>query len=140
MLIEHHILQPTAPAVVEPTSRHWRMNGASHNGTNGTGASYSLMTFDNAFAACNFIVTWNGEDVRELLAAIQQGRESQDRFIQDKLIEYILNIPLRNPRPVDIPAFIGKPIWAVDRKGRALVGMPGAEQIVTLESLRERLV
>lgn len=97
--------------------------------------SYRMM-FQNPFSACNFIVTWDGEDSRELLMAIQVARESGDRFIQDKLIEYILNIPIRNPRPTDIPAFIGKPVWAVDKHGRALVGMPGAEAIVDVESLR----
>ncbi|MDP4243362.1 MAG: hypothetical protein Q8922_08445 [Bacteroidota bacterium] len=92
--------------------------------------------FINPFGACNFIVTWDGEDVRELLAAIQCARQSTDRFIQDKLIEYILNIPYRHPRPADIPAFVGKPVWAVDRQGRALIGMPGDESIVEAETLR----
>jgi hypothetical protein len=93
-------------------------------------------SFTNPFGACNFIVTWDGEDVRELLAAIRCARQSTDRFIQDKLIEYILNIPHRNPRPQDIPAFAGKPVWAVDHHGRALVGMPGNEMIVEAETLR----
>ena len=95
--------------------------------------------FQSAFGACNFIVTWNGEDVRELLAAIQYARLSGDRFIQDKLIEYILNIPYRHPRPADIPAFVGKPIWAVDKQGRVLIGMPGVEMIVEASILREQM-
>src|SRR5579883_718588 len=98
-----------------------------------------LPQFTNPFAACNFIVTWDGEDVRAVFEAIKVARSSGDRFIQDKLIEYILNIPFRNPRPDDIPAFVGKPIWAVDRHGFALVGMPGAEIIVSVESLRQQL-
>ena len=96
-------------------------------------------TFRNPYEACNFIVTWNGEDVQDLFQAIRCARESQDRFIQDKLIEYILNIPFRNPRPADIPAFVGKPVWAVDKHGLVLVGMPGSESIVTIESLRAQL-
>ena len=96
--------------------------------------------FANAYAACNFIVTWNGEDVQELLTAIKCARDLGDRFIQDKLIEYILNIPFRNPRPGDVPAFAGKPVWAVDKKGYALVGMPGAETIVSAATLRESSV
>lgn len=115
------------------------LNGASGNTTSHGSNGKSKMKFSNPFAACNFIVTWNGEDVRELLEAIQIARQSQDRFIQDKLIEYILNVPLRNPRPADIPAFVGKPVWAVDKNGRAIIGMPGAEQIVMIEELREQL-
>jgi hypothetical protein len=95
--------------------------------------------FQNPYGACNFIVTWDGENVRELLAAIQFARQSGDRFIQDKLIEYILNIPYRNPRPKDIPAFVGKPIWAVDKQGRVLIGMPGSETIVDASDLREQM-
>ena len=95
--------------------------------------------FRNAYAACNFIVTWDGEDVYEVLDAIRCAREYGDRFIQDKLIEYILNIPFRNPRPFDIPAFIGKPVWAVDKHGHALIGMPGSETIVDVAALRELL-
>ncbi len=109
-------------------------NGHSVNGYASNGSS--KWKFQNAYAACNFIVTWDGEDARELFEAIRCARDSQDRFIQDKLIEYILNIPFRNPRPVDIPAFVGKPIWAVDKHGRALVGMPGSETIVDVGSLR----
>jgi len=97
------------------------------------------MKFQSPFGACNFIVTWDGEDVRELLAAINCARQSGDRFIQDKLIEYILNIPFRNPRPADIPAFIGKPVWAVDKHGRVLIGMPGTETIVEASALKEQL-
>jgi hypothetical protein len=97
------------------------------------------LKFQSPFGACNFIVTWDGEDVRELLAAINCARQSGDRFIQDKLIEYILNIPYRNPRPADIPAFIGKPVWAVDKHGRALVGMPGTEAIIESSTLKEQL-
>ncbi len=93
--------------------------------------------FQNPYGACNFIVTWDGEDVREVLSAIRFAREAGDRFIQDKLIEYILNIPFRNPRPADIPAFVGKPVWAVDKHGRALVGMPGSETIIDVSELRE---
>ena len=102
--------------------------------------------FLNAFGACNFIVTWDGEDVRQLLSAILFARQSGDRFIQDKLIEYILNIPYRNPRPKDIPAFVGNPgsfkggpVWAVDKQGHALVGMPGSESIVDVSYLREQI-
>ena len=100
---------------------------------------FSKRTFRNPYEACNFIVTWNGEHVQDLFQAILCARESQDRFIQDKLIEYVLNIPFRNPRPKDIPAFVGKPVWAVDKHGQVLVGMPGSETIVNIESLREQL-
>src|SRR5947207_13153541 len=54
--------------------------------------SFMSSKFQNPFGACNFIVTWNGEDVHELLEAIQYARESGHRFIRDKWIEYILNI------------------------------------------------
>lgn len=112
-----------------PSEEHQVFHGSSLNGKS---------KFQNAYAACNFIVTWNGETVEELFEAIRCARESQDRFIQDKLIEYILNIPFRNPRPSDIPAFVGKPVWAVDKHGHALVGMPGSEAIVGIESLRSQ--
>jgi hypothetical protein len=113
-------------------------NSSSHS--NGNSANIrTRMKFQNPYGACNFIVTWNGEDADELLDAIRFARESGDRFIQDKLIEYILNIPLRHPRPLDIPAFVGRPVWAVDNHGRALIGMPGAESIVDVEWLRKQL-
>jgi hypothetical protein len=123
---------------------------AGKNGSNGNQKSGQespdTKKFLNAFGACNFIVTWDGEDVGELLSAILFARHTGDRFIQDKLIEYILNIPFRNPRPEDIPAFVGKPgpakggpVWAVDKHGRALVGMPGSESIVDINELREKI-
>lgn len=121
-----------AKEVLQNGSSNGKAPDVSKNGN-------SHPTFRNAYAACNFIVTWNGEDVREVLDAIQCAREFGDRFIQDKLIEYILTIPFRNPRPSDIPAFVGKPVWAVDKQGRALVGMPGSETIVDVASLREQL-
>jgi hypothetical protein len=108
---------------------------ARRRGATVNGSSMSLK-FQNAYGACNFIVTWDGENANELLEAIQYAREHGDRFIQDKLIEYILNIPFRNPRPDDIPAFVGRPVWAVDKHGQALVGMPGAETIEDANSLR----
>ena len=115
----------------------------ARNGQNGVDSDQKMSEFtgkfQNPFGACNFIVTWDGEDVRELFAAIQVARQSGDRFIQDKLIEYILNISERNPRPKDIPAFVGKPVWAVDHHGRALIGMPGSETIVDASTLREQM-
>lgn len=114
-------------------------NGASSNGTSRNGSVPMRMMFQNPYAACNFIVTWDGENVGEVLDAIRYARECGDRFIQDKLIEYILNIPLRHPRPLDIPAFVEKPVWAVDKHGRALIGMPGAETIVEVERLRQKI-
>lgn len=93
--------------------------------------------FATPFAACNFIVNWDGADVHELLDAIKCARRLGDRFIQDKLIEYILAIPMRHPRPEDIPAYVGAPVWAVDRSGCALVGMPGRETIVDAAALRK---
>ena len=93
--------------------------------------------FATPFAACNFIVNWDGTDVRELFDAILCARRLGDRFIQDKLIEYILAIPHRNPRPDDVPAYAGAPVWAVDKSGRALVGMPGRETIVDSTALRK---
>jgi hypothetical protein len=129
-----------------------KSNGSGLNGTNShsvfsNNSSHpgertkilTLMKFQNPYGACNFIVTWNGEDADELLDAIRYARESGDRFIQDKLIEYILNIPLRHPRPLDIPAFVGRPVWAVDNHGHAIIGMPGAESIVDVEWLRQQL-
>lgn len=92
--------------------------------------------FATPFAACNFVVNWDGKDVRELLEAILCARRMGDRFIQDKLIEYILAIPLRHPRPDDVPPYAGAPVWAVDRAGRALIGMPGRETIVEASALR----
>ena len=41
------------------------------------------MTFQSAFGACNFIVTWDGESVYDLLDAISFARQTGDRFIQD---------------------------------------------------------
>ncbi|HET6401974.1 MAG TPA: hypothetical protein VFH95_11315 [Candidatus Kapabacteria bacterium] len=113
-------------------------NGNSRSNGNAFNAGHR-MKFLNPYGACNFIVTWDGENVSDVLDAIRFARESGDRFIQDKLIEYILNIPLRHPRPLDIPAFVGQPIWAVDNHGRALIGMPGAESIVSVEWLRQQL-
>jgi hypothetical protein len=98
---------------------------------------YRLMEFKDAFGACNFIVTWDGNDVNDLFGAINFARQEGDRFIQEKLIEYILNIPVRNPRPKDIPAFVGRPVWAVDKQDRALIGMPGSEAIVPVSLLRK---
>lgn len=95
--------------------------------------------FQSPFDAYNFVVNWNGEDVRDLLAAIQYARLSGDRFVQDKLIGSILKIPCRNPRPSDIPAFVGKPVWAVDKQGRVLLGMPGVEMIVDGDILRKQI-
>jgi hypothetical protein len=92
--------------------------------------------FSTPFAACNFVVNWDGQDVRELLEAILCARRMGDRFIQDKLIEYILAIPLRHPRPEDVPPYAGAPVWAVDRSGKALIGMPGRETIVEASALR----
>ncbi|MFI5201582.1 MAG: hypothetical protein ACHQNE_04295, partial [Candidatus Kapaibacterium sp.] len=112
------------------------LNGNFHSGNAFIGPR---MKFQNPYGACNFIVTWDGENASDVLDAIRFARESDDRFIQDKLIEYILNIPLRHPRPLDIPAFVGHPIWAVDNHGRALIGMPGAESIVSVEWLRQQL-
>ena len=111
----------------------------ARNGANSDQGAENSGKFQNPYGACNFIVTWDGEDVRQLLSAIQFARHSGDRFIQDKLIEYILNIPFRNPRPKDIPAFVGKPIWAVDKHDRALVGMPGSEAIINASDLREQI-
>src|SRR5207247_2575501 len=111
-------------------------SAALTNSAAGSEHNHQEHKFTNPFGACNFIVTWDGEDVEELLSAIRCARQSTDRFIQDKLIEYILNIPYRNPRPTDIPAFSGRPVWAVDRHGHALVGMPGNESIVQAETLR----
>jgi hypothetical protein len=129
-----------------PQSRTTTTNGNSSNGSLSNSSSYSSptsigtrMKFKNPYGACNFIVTWDGENVNEVLDAIRFARESGDRFIQDKLIEYILNIPLRHPRPLDIPAFVGRPVWAVDAHGRALVGMPGSESIVDVQWLRQQL-
>jgi hypothetical protein len=130
-----------------------QLDGESALGRNGSNGNQKqaeerpeTRKFLNAFGACNFIVTWNGEDVGELLSAILFARQAGDRFIQDKLIEYILNIPYRNPRPEDIPAFVGKPgpskggpVWAVDKQGYALVGMPGSESIVSVDELREQI-
>jgi len=119
-----------ASTIASPKSRS--PNGSTFN-------IRTRMKFLNPYGACNFIVTWDGENVSDVLDAIRVARESGDRFIQDKLIEYILNIPLRHPRPEDIPAFVGRPIWAVDHHGHALVGMPGAESIVEVEWLRQQL-
>jgi len=94
-------------------------------------------SFSTPYAACNFIVNWDGRDVHELLEAIHCARRLGDRFIQDKLIEYILAIPLRHPRPDDVPAYSGAPVWAVDRSGEALIGMPGRETIVSVDTLRK---
>ncbi len=117
--------------------------GASSDGnsdSNGNALNAGVrMKFQNPYGACNFIVTWDGESVSDVLEAIRFARESGDRFIQNKLIEYILNIPLRHPRPLDIPAFVGRPIWAVDNQGRALIGMPGSESIVSVDWLRQQL-
>jgi hypothetical protein len=120
---------------VTPSANVHAMNGLNEGTPNLSGRSE---VFTNPFGACNFIVTWDGEDVRELLDAIKCARTSSDRFIQDKLIEYILNIPIRNPRPSDVPAFAGKPVWAVDHHGRALIGMPGSEEVVDAETLKIR--
>jgi hypothetical protein len=98
--------------------------------------SISHSHFATPFAACNFVVNWDGHDVRELLDAILCARRMGDRFIQDKLIEYILAIPVRHPRPTDIPAYAGAPVWAVDDNGMALIGMPGNETIVDAAALR----
>ena len=129
---------PNTPLTRNGAGRDGRLSQSEERVSNDTRLSAS-QKFQSAYGACNFIVTWNGEDVRELLAAIQYARLSGDRFIQDKLIEYILNIPFRHPRPSDIPAFVGKPIWAVDKQGRVLIGMPGVEMIVEASLLREQL-
>ena len=117
----------------------FQMHDPNSNGTSSNGMIRESKAFQTAFGACNFIVNWNGEDVGELLEAIHFARLTGDRFIQDKLIEYILNIPYRVPRPEDIPAFVGKPVWAVDHHGHALVGMPGTETIVDVSTLRQSI-
>lgn len=94
------------------------------------------MRFDDEYGACNFIISWNGDSVEELLDAIKTARSLGDRFIQEKLIEYVVQIPKRIPRPDGIPAIVGKPIWAVDKQGKALVGMPGKEEILPIEKIR----
>jgi hypothetical protein len=135
------------PIPVNPNNADHASDGAQQNGSASREVADGEMlletrtkvTFQSPFGACNFIVTWNGEDVRDLLDAIQFARDTGDRFIQDKLIEYILNIPFRHPRPQDIPAFVGKPVWAVDNKGKALIGMPGSETIVNVNTLRSQL-
>src|SRR6266540_878730 len=129
-------IQEDRNSVTKPSNGHSAtVSTSALSPSERTALERSQAAFTNPFGACNFIVTWNGEDVRELLEAIKCARTSNDRFIQDKLIEYILNIPIRNPRPSDIPAFAGKPVWAVDRHGQALVGMPGNEVIVEAETL-----
>jgi len=127
------------PRIGMPNGNASKIASTKSSSPNGSGFIIGTrMKFQNPYGACNFIVTWDGENVSDVLDAIRYARESGDRFIQDKLIEYILNIPLRHPRPLDIPAFVGRPIWAVDKHGRALVGMPGSESIVSVEWLRQQ--
>jgi hypothetical protein len=133
----NYFVKPTNGVPNGNGSNSYQSNGTSHTGIASNGVA--RMKFQNPYGACNFIVTWDGENVNDVLDAIRFARASGDRFIQDKLIEYILNIPLRHPRPLDIPAFVGRPVWAVDAHGRALVGMPGAESIVDVEWLRRQV-
>jgi len=97
------------------------------------------MKFDDEYGACNFIVSWDGESVEDLFDAITCARSLGDRFIQEKLIEYVVQIPKRVPRPMDIPAIVGRPIWAVDKQGKALIGMPGKEEILSVDKIREMI-
>lgn len=96
--------------------------------------------FNSSEEACKFILGWDGKCSNELLQAIRQTRQHGDRFEQDTVLRCVARMPFEYPRPMDIPIFVGSPVWVIDRDGNALVGMPGMERIEHVDDLRKRIM
>lgn len=81
------------------------------------------MAFSKSINAYNYILVWDGENVRDLLDAVRQVQEDKSGSIFRTYLPTVLrDVTFRYPLPAGIPKEFNDPIWAVDRNGFALVG------------------
>jgi hypothetical protein len=92
------------------------------------------MDFADPLDAYRFIVSWNGTSVYDLKDAISTVRFEGTGSVQATLLDLMDDVCKKlsvNPQLADHLAH--KPLWAVDRQGRALVGVPGHERVIDLQ-------
>lgn len=91
------------------------------------------MDFRDPMDAYRFIVSWNGSSVYDLKDAISTVRFEGMGTIRATLLDLMDDVCRKlKIDPTMQSYFEQRPLWAVDRQGRALVGIPGHERVIDL--------